>query len=109
MGETVVDVGGGTGALLIDLLQRHADLRTILYEQPGQIAAATAALTKASLADRCDMVAGDFLEWVPEGGDAYILSWILHDWPDDDAARILEMLPQGDEARREADLWSSVS
>ena len=89
-GETVVDVGGGTGALLIDLLERHGDLRTILYEQPGQIAAATAALTKASLADRCDMVAGDFLEWVPEGGDAYILSWILHDWPDDDAARILQ-------------------
>jgi hypothetical protein len=88
--ETVVDVGGGTGALLIDLLRRWADLRGVLYEQPSEIDAAKAALRAASFEDRCETVPGDFLAWVPEGGDVYILSWILHDWPDDDALRILQ-------------------
>ena len=48
-----------------------------------------ARLADAGLADRCEAVAGDFFDSVPAGGDAYLLSWILHDWDDQSAARIL--------------------
>jgi hypothetical protein len=52
------------------------------------------------VAARCELVAGDFFESVPAGGDTYLLSWILHDWDDDSALRILRnvraaIVPEG--------------
>jgi hypothetical protein len=80
----VVDVGGGNGALLTRLLDARPDLQGVLFDRPATIDAA-----RASAGDRCELVAGDFFDSVPEG-DVYLLSWVLHDWDDEKAVRILQ-------------------
>ena len=83
--ETVVDVGGGNGSLLVALLARHPGLRGIVFDLPETN------VDEASLGDRCTFVAGSFFERVP-AGDVYILSTILHDWDDEHAATILRTI-----------------
>jgi O-methyltransferase domain len=83
--RTVVDVGGGNGALLAALLARHPHLRGILFDLPHVI-------KEADVSDRCSLVAGDFFTEVPSGGDVYVLAQILHDWDDHDAVRILRQV-----------------
>lgn len=78
----IVDVGGGNGALLGALLAEHEHLRGVLFDQPHVVAG-------VDLGERGEVVAGSFFETVPDGGDAYLLKWIIHDWEDDDATRIL--------------------
>jgi SAM-dependent methyltransferase len=87
---TVVDVGGGHGALLGAILQANPHLRGILFEAPHVIATARPALEAQRIADRCQLVAGDFFEALPAGGDAYILKWILVSWDDEQAVTILQ-------------------
>jgi ubiquinone/menaquinone biosynthesis C-methylase UbiE len=87
---TVVDVGGGRGALLGAILQANPHLRGVLFEAPHVIATARPALEAQGLADRCQFVAGDFFEALPIGGDAYILKWILVSWDDEQAVTILQ-------------------
>lgn len=86
---TVADIGGGDGTLLAAILTAHRRLRGILFDRREVIERATHRLAEADLADRCRIVAGDFLEDVPDGADAYVMKWILHDWEDPDARRIL--------------------
>jgi hypothetical protein len=81
-GETVVDIGGGTGRLLHDLLERRPELRGIVFDLPE------ADRDEAVPDDRIAFVSGSFFEQVP-AGDAYVLSKILHDWDDEPAAAIL--------------------
>ena len=85
----VVDVGGGSGALLVGILQAHRDARGTLFDLPSGLTAAPAYLRAHGVADRCDVVEGSFFDSVPSGGDVYILRLILHDWPDDRAGAIL--------------------
>jgi hypothetical protein len=80
--ETVVDVGGGNGALLRALLQRRPRLHGIAFDLPETVR------DERALGDRISFVAGDFFERVP-AGEAYVLSTILHDWDDERAAAIL--------------------
>jgi hypothetical protein len=80
--ETIVDVGGGNGSLLLALLDRHPGLRGIVFDLPETVR------DDAAFGERCRFEAGDFFERVP-AGDAYILSTILHDWDDEPASRIL--------------------
>ena len=87
--ETVVDVGGGSGALLRAILGRHPDARGILYDRPEVVAGAPAVLDTPELQGRCGVVGGDFFHAVPAGGTTYLLCWILHDWPDEAATAIL--------------------
>ena len=84
-GEVVVDVGGGNGALLVELIQLRPELRGIVLDLPETVR------DEAALGDRIEFVEGSFFESVPEG-DAYVLSGILHDWPDEDATRILRTI-----------------
>ncbi|HEY2182645.1 MAG TPA: methyltransferase [Gaiellaceae bacterium] len=84
-GEVVVDVGGGNGALLAELIGRRPELRGIVLDLPETVR------DEAALGDRIEFVAGSFFDSVPEG-DAYVLSGILHDWPDEEAARILRTI-----------------
>jgi O-methyltransferase domain len=86
----VVDVGGGEGALLAALLAAHpAPLRGLLYDRPQVVAGAGTVLGTAGVAGRCSVEAGDFFARVPEGGDVYLLSQVLHDWDDAACGRIL--------------------
>jgi hypothetical protein len=84
-GEVAIDVGGGNGALLAELIRRRPEVRGIVLDLPETVR------DEAALGDRIEFVAGSFFESVPEG-DAYVLSGILHDWPDEDAARILRTI-----------------
>lgn len=83
--EVVVDVGGGNGALLVELIELRPELRGVVLDLPETVR------DEARFGDRIEFVAGSFFESVPEG-DAYVLSGILHDWPDEDAARILRTM-----------------
>ncbi|MGO9270548.1 MAG: methyltransferase [Terriglobia bacterium] len=86
--DRLVDVGGGEGALLRDILSATPGLRGVLFDLPQVVARAPQVLT-GDIAARCQIVGGDFFDSVPEGADAYILKGVIHDWPDEDAARIL--------------------
>ncbi len=86
---TLVDVGGGYGALLGAILQAHAEIRGILYDLAPVVAEAPPVLDQAGVVDRCLVLAGSFFDKVPGAGDAYILKWILHDWPDEESVAIL--------------------
>ena len=85
--RSVADVGGATGTLLEAILARNPSVRGILYDRPGVIAAAAREAPRV-LKERCDFVAGDFTQNVP-AADVLVLSRVLHDWSDADAARIL--------------------
>jgi SAM-dependent methyltransferase len=87
--RVVVDVGGGEGVLLAELLARWPQLRGVLLDQPQVVAGAAAVLEAAGVAGRSRVVGGSFFDAVPEGGDAYLLQHILHDWDDGQCARIL--------------------
>ncbi len=86
---TLVDVGGGYGALLAAILTAHPHLKGVLVDLRHVVAGARPKLEEAGLAGRCETVAGDFFQSVPDGGDAYILKHVLHDWDDDRCVSIL--------------------
>ncbi len=90
-GETVVDVGGGNGALMQALLERRPDLRAVVFDLPHVASEAEARIAAAGLADRCEVIGGDYFEDIPSG-DAYVLSHILHGWEDERALEILASL-----------------
>jgi hypothetical protein len=92
-----VDVGGADGALVHSLMQHNPNLRGIVLDRP-EVAAAAAAAADRGLADRTEAIGGDFFMSVPEG-DLYLLRFILHDWDDADAIRILESCRRAMEPR----------
>src|SRR5579863_1870119 len=87
--RTLVDVGGGNGALLATLLRQHGALRGKLADLPHVVSRAAEVLNRAGVANRCEIIGCDFFETVPSGGDAYVLKSILHDWDDTHAMKIL--------------------
>lgn len=86
--KTIVDVGGGDGALLLAILSMHPHLLGVLLDEKEAIDLARSGAAGSS--DRCHLVAGDFFKEVPSGGDTYILKSVLHDWPDGPAVNILQ-------------------
>ena len=87
--QRVVDVGGGYGALLAAILTAHPGVRGVLFDLPQAIEGARTHLSNAGLADRCELIAGDFFESLPNGADAYLLKAVLHDWDDQKSRAIL--------------------
>ncbi|MFE0152787.1 methyltransferase [Nonomuraea sp. NPDC059007] len=85
--RTVVDLAGGTGALLAEVLRAVPEARGVLFDVPEVIA--TAGPHLEGLLERCELVAGDLFAAVPDGGDVYMLSRVLHDWDDEQCAAIL--------------------
>jgi hypothetical protein len=85
----LADIGGSTGNLIATILRRHPTIRGILFDLPYLAAPATALLERRGVADRCQVISGSFFEAVPAGADAYILSHVLHDWPEEQCATIL--------------------
>jgi SAM-dependent methyltransferase len=86
---TVVDIGGGNGALLIGILKAHPNLRGMVFDQPQVAERAREKIAAAGLASRCEAVGGSFFEAVPSGCDAYMLKHVIHDWDDARAVTIL--------------------
>jgi SAM-dependent methyltransferase len=87
--ESVVDLGGGNGSLLIGILAANPTTRGIVFDRPQAEAGAKQNVASAGLGSRCEVVAGDFFDSVPRGADAYLLKHVIHDWNDEDALRIL--------------------
>jgi hypothetical protein len=77
----VVDVGGGDGTLLAEIIRRHPSARGVLFDRPDVV--------ERAQQPRLEKVGGSFLEKVPEGGDAYVMKSVIHDWPDEEAVAIL--------------------
>jgi hypothetical protein len=86
--ETVMDVGGGYGAVLRALLEKYENLHGSVMDLPALAAQATAYLEEAGVAERARYIGGDFFVSVPPA-DAFILKYIIHDWNDENALRIL--------------------
>src|SRR5262249_27783884 len=86
---TIVDVGGGHGTLTTAILKAYPGTTAVLFDQPGVVAGARPRLSAAGVINRCSFVSGDFFESVPEGGNAYVLKDIVHDWDDRRAKTIL--------------------
>jgi SAM-dependent methyltransferase len=86
--EQLVDVGGGQGALLRELLAATPKLEGVLFDLPAVVAGAGAILENR-MAGRVRIVGGSFFDGVPEGADAYLLKGVIHDWSDEDAVKIL--------------------
>jgi hypothetical protein len=110
----LVDVGGGHGFFLTCVLLANPAMTGVLFDQPHVVEGGRAALAEAGLGERCEVVGGDFFVSVPAGADAYLLSWIIHDWDEERGLAILRncreaiapdgrlfllecVLPEGDE------------
>jgi len=86
---TIVDVGGATGNMLGHILKRHPQPQGILFDRPHVVTDAPALLRMHGVEGRVSIAHGNFFENVPTGGDAYILSHIIHDWNEDQCLTIL--------------------
>lgn len=91
---TVIDVGGGNGALLAAVLRARPQLNGILLDRAAGLAGAPAHLSGAGVLERCQLVEGDFFEAVPTA-DLYLLKRVLHDWDDERALAILAACARG--------------
>ncbi len=87
--RSIVDVGGGKGALLAEILKAHPQMNAVLLDLPETERHARDYIAAAGLVGRCTFHAGDFFRHLPSGHDAYVMAHVLHDWSDDDAVEIL--------------------
>jgi ubiquinone/menaquinone biosynthesis C-methylase UbiE len=88
--KKVVDVGGGHGALLTSILKGTPEASGILFDSEEVTSGARPKIEEAGIANRCEVVAGNFFEAVPAGGDVYVMKWIIHDWNDELSITILK-------------------
>lgn len=88
--HTLVDVGGGDGTLLAAILGATPGLEGVLFDTASGLAQATRRLEAAGVADRCQLVEGDFFESVPRGADAYLMKSVIHDSDDERCVTILK-------------------
>jgi hypothetical protein len=87
--KSVVDIGGGDGTLLAAILTANPHVHGIVLDSPSGVAQAADVLAAAEVADRADVVAGDFFAAVPGECDLYIIKSVFQDWDDEPAAAIL--------------------
>jgi len=85
----IIDIAGGEGFFLANILSRQVKSRGVLFDLPGALSGANDIIDRFSLKGRMELVGGDFFENVPAGGDLYILKSILHDWDDESSIKIL--------------------
>jgi hypothetical protein len=92
--RTVVDVGGGTGAMLASLLRHHPQVRGILVDLPGTVARTGQIMPDAGVTGRISVVGQSFFDPLPAGGDLYLLKSVLNDWPGEPTVAILRRCAQ---------------
>jgi hypothetical protein len=89
----VADIGGGRGWFLAQVARRHPGVRGVLFDRPPVVEAAPALLAERGVAERVEVVGGDFFaDPLPTGCDAYVLKTVLHDWSDERAEAILRQV-----------------
>lgn len=88
--RSIMDVGGGHGRLLAQILAKEPSMRGILFDQPHVVNGAAPVFAEYGVQDRARAVGGSFFEKLPTGADAHIMAHIIHDWDDEHAHKILE-------------------
>jgi hypothetical protein len=86
---TLMDIAGGHGAILCEVLNKYPKMKGILFDLPNVIQEANCHICSLKLDDRCQTISGDFFQEIPAGADAYYMQHILHDWADEPALKIL--------------------
>lgn len=86
----ITDVGGGHGGLITSILKRNPNMQGVLFDAPQVIEGAASKISATGLANRCELIAGDFFQSVPGGSDAIIMKWIIHDWNDEQSIAIMK-------------------
>jgi len=87
--RTIVDVGGGNGSTLLEILRAAPSAKGVVFDLPGVVERTAPIIAAAGLSHRCTARGGSFFEAVPAGADAYLLRHIVHDWDDAKSAQIL--------------------
>jgi len=93
-GKRVMDVGGGYGELLAQILAANPDASGVLFDMPHAISRAREQFAARGLAGRSEFLSGDFFSSVPAGADVYCLKSVIHDWNDERALLILRACRQ---------------
>ncbi len=88
--KTIMDVGGGNGSMVRTILAKYPQAHGIVADLPYIADQANAAIRESGMAERCRFEPTDFFQSVPGGADGHLLKFILHDWNDDECAKILE-------------------
>ena len=88
--RSIVDVGGGAGALLAAILQAHPHVHGTLVDFPRTVANAVETFEAAGVSDRVKTVGQSFFDPLPAGADLYLINRVLNDWPDVEAIRLLQ-------------------
>jgi len=101
---TLMDVAGGHGAILCEVLSRYPGMKGILFDMPNVIEEATCHICSLKMDHRCETVTGDFFEQIPSGADAYYMQHIIHDWADEPALKILANCRRALEGRKDGRL-----
>jgi len=94
-----IDVGGGHGKVLAEILASCPEMRGILFDLPHAEEGGRRTMQKAGISERCQIISGDFFQTIPAGGDLYILSRVIHDWDNDHSTCILKNVRSGIAAR----------
>jgi len=100
--RTVVDVGGGTGAMLASLLRRHPQATGILVDLPGTVGRAGEIIESFGVAGRMTVRGQSFFDPLPGGADLYLLKSVLNDWPDEPTVAILRRCAEAAQPGRAA-------
>jgi hypothetical protein len=87
--RTVVDVGGGTGSLLAEIMRAHPAIHGTLVDLPSTVERSAEIFERAGVADRVSPAGQSFFDPLPAGADLYLLNKVLADWPDREAIAIL--------------------
>lgn len=85
----LADIGGGQGLMLRTILRSHPKMAGVLFDRPDALQGTQELLVQEELAHRCEVVPGDFFQSVPQGADAYLLKYVIHDWDDERSVAIL--------------------
>lgn len=101
---TLMDIAGGHGAILCEVLNKYPEMKGILFDLPNVIPEANRRIGSLKLDDRCQTIAGDFFQGVPSGADVYYMQHILHDWADEPALKILGHVHRALEGRKDGRL-----
>ncbi len=88
--KLIVDVAGGNGQILSEIIKKNESCKGILFDQKATIERVNSNLKQYGLEKRCELVSGDMFKKVPAGGDLYLISKVLNDWEDDEVINILK-------------------
>ncbi len=90
--KTILDVGGGQGHILAQILKQYPGVRGGVFDLPKTADQARGFLANAGLTDRTEVHSGDFFDAVPSGYDAYLVKSVLHDWDEEKSVQILRSI-----------------